>query len=210
MAAAPRLLGDRRWEAQSPVTGIPFLYQSQHYDLGIAHWLALVQAAVRPASVLLVYPSTSAFGLVLLVPTALARDAAAAAPGPRRAGAVALVFAAVPHALYWGHHNGFLQQGYALPLLVFGLVLLARASAPRAVAAGHGGPAGAAVRVPRLGLPAAAPLLGFAAAATLRTGVAAGAAPPAAAAPRAFAGCVAGLRRALRDARLGGRALAAS
>ena len=56
-----------RWEALSPVTGIPALYQSQGYDLGIAHWLALVQAAVRPASVLGVYPSTSAWGLVLLV-----------------------------------------------------------------------------------------------------------------------------------------------
>ncbi len=40
------------------------------------------------------------------------------------------MFAAVPHALYWGHHNGFMQQGYALPLVVFGLVLLARVQPP--------------------------------------------------------------------------------
>ncbi len=119
-----------RWEAQSPVTGIPALYQSQHYDLGIAHWLALVQAAVRPVSVLEVYPSTSAWGLVLLVAMVWLASSQLLRLGRTGAGAVALVFALVPHALYWGHHNGFLQQGYALPLLLFGLVLLARASAP--------------------------------------------------------------------------------
>ncbi len=118
-----------RWEAQSPVTGIPFLYQSQHYDLGIAHWLALVQAAVRPASVLLVYPSTSAWALVLLVSTLWLATRQLLRLGRAWAGIVALVVAAVPHALYWGHHNGFLQQGYALPLVVFGLVVLARTSA---------------------------------------------------------------------------------
>lgn len=119
-----------RWEAQSPVTGIPALWQSHGYDLGIAHWLALVQAAVRPATVLVVYPSTSAFGLGLLTATLWLAARQLLRLGSVWAGAVALVFAAVPHALYWGHHNGFLQQGYALPLVVFGLVLLARAQPP--------------------------------------------------------------------------------
>lgn len=119
-----------RWQAQSPATGIPWLYQSQHYDLGIAHWLALVQAAVRPASVLVVYPSTSAWGLVLLVSMVWLAARQLLRIGSQGAGAVAVVFAVVPHALYWGHHNGFLQQGYALPLVLFGLVLLARSSAP--------------------------------------------------------------------------------
>jgi hypothetical protein len=119
-----------RWEAQSPVTGIPRLWQSQNYDLGIAHWLALVQAAVRPASVLLVYPSTSAWSLVLLVSMVWLATRQLLRLGPSGAGAAALLFAVVPHALYWGHHNGFLQQGYALPLLLFGLVLLARSSPP--------------------------------------------------------------------------------
>jgi hypothetical protein len=126
-----------RFEAQSPVTGIPFLYQSQHYDLGIAHWLALVQAAVRPASVLLVYPSTSAWALVLLVSMLWLATRQLLRLGRAWAGTVAVVFATVPHALYWGHHNGFLQQGYALPMVVFGLVLLARTSAPARWRAGN-------------------------------------------------------------------------
>jgi len=120
-----------RSEAQSPVTGIPHIWQSQHYDLGIAHWLGLVQAAVRPASSLLVYPSVSAFGLVLLAAALwLAARQLLRLPTAWAFG-LAVVFALVPHALYWGHHNGFLQQGYALPLVVFGLVLLARVGARR-------------------------------------------------------------------------------
>ena len=115
-----------RFDAQSPVTGIPALYQGQHYDLGIAHWLALVQAAVRPASVLVVYPSTSAWALVLLVSMLWLAARQLLRLGRAAACVVALLGAAVPHALYWGHHNGFLQQGYALPLVVFALVLLAR------------------------------------------------------------------------------------
>jgi hypothetical protein len=116
-----------RSEPQSPVTAIPALWQSQGYDLGIAHWLALVQAAVRPASVLTVYPSTSAFGLVLLVAAIWLAARQLLRLDAAWAGAAALLAAAVPHGLYWGHHNGFLQQGFALPELLFGLALLARA-----------------------------------------------------------------------------------
>ena len=36
----------------------------------------------------------------------------------------------MPHALYWGHHNGFLQQTYALAVLLLGVVLLARSARP--------------------------------------------------------------------------------
>ena len=121
-----------RWEVQSPVPAIPFLYQSQGYDLGIAHALALVQAAVRPASVLAVYPSTSAFALVLLAAMIWLVARQLLRLGAAWAGATALVFAATPHALYWGHHNGFLQQGYALALVLFGIVLMARCAAPAA------------------------------------------------------------------------------
>ncbi|HSD28793.1 MAG TPA: hypothetical protein VLL75_15945 [Vicinamibacteria bacterium] len=119
-----------RFDPQSPVTAIPALWQAQGYDLGMAHWLALVQAAARPASALVVYPSTSAFGLALLASTLWLAARQLLRLGWPWAGAVALVFAAVPHALYWGHHNGFLQQGYALPMVVFGLVLLARTARP--------------------------------------------------------------------------------
>jgi hypothetical protein len=117
-----------RWEAQSPVTGIPRLYQSQHYDLGIAHALALLQAAARPATVLEVYPSLSAFGLALLVSTSWLAARQLLRLGSSGASAVAFVLAGVPHALYWGHHNGFLQQGFALPMVTFGLVLLGRST----------------------------------------------------------------------------------
>jgi hypothetical protein len=119
-----------RWDPMSPVTGIPALWQSQGYDLGIAHWLALWQSCFRPATVLVVYPSVSTFGLVLLTAVTWVAARQLLRLGKLGAGAVALAFSGVPHALYWGHHNGFLQQGYALPLLLFGLVVVAR-SAPR-------------------------------------------------------------------------------
>jgi hypothetical protein len=121
---------EARWDPMSPVTGIPALWQSQGYDLGIAHWLALWQASFRPATVLVVYPAVSAFGLALLASMIWLGARQLLRLGPAGAGAVALAFAAVPHPLYWGHHNGFLQQGYALPLVVFGLVLLARCAPP--------------------------------------------------------------------------------
>lgn len=121
---------EARWDPMSPVTGIPALWQSQGYDLGIAHWLALWQACFRPATVLVIYPAVSTFGLVLLAVVTWLAARQLLRLGMPGAVATALAFAGVPHALYWGHHNGFLQQGYALPLLVSGLVLLAR-SAPR-------------------------------------------------------------------------------
>ena len=153
-----------RWETQSPVTGIPHLWQSQHYDLGIAHWLGLVEAALRPTSVLLVYPSVSTFGLSLLVAALwLAARQLLRLPWSW-AGSLTFVFALVPHALYWGHHNGFLQQGYALPMVVFGLVLFARVGARRRKAPGDA----ALVAVPFAFLASVylplLPLLGFAAA----------------------------------------------
>ena len=122
----------------SPVTGIPWLWQSQHYDLGIAHLLALVQAVARAEPVTLVYPATAAFGMVLvaaavfLVARTLLRLGSAGAAG------VLLVFAVVPHPLYWGHHNGFLQQTYALAVILLGVVLLTRAARPQRLVPGNG------------------------------------------------------------------------
>jgi hypothetical protein len=121
-----------RWEAQSPVTGIPALWQRLHYDLGIAHWLALVQAASRAPSAFLAYPATAALGMGLLTSMVWLAARQLLRLGSLAAFATAVLFAAVPHALYWGHHNGFLQQAYALPLVLLALVLLARcASAGR-------------------------------------------------------------------------------
>ncbi len=115
----------------SPVTGIPWLWQSQHYDLGIAHLLALVQAAMRAPVALLAFPATAAFGMVTLASAIFLVARQSLRLGATGAGAVALVFALVPHALYWGHHNGFLQQTYALGVLLLGTLLLTRGLRPR-------------------------------------------------------------------------------
>src|SRR5262249_99531 len=114
----------------SPVTGIPWLWQSQHYDLGIAHLLALVQAATRAPVSLLAFPATAAFGMVALSAAIFLAARRSLGLGSGGTGPAALLFAAVPHALYWGHHNGFLQQTYALGVLLLGTVLLTRGLRP--------------------------------------------------------------------------------
>jgi len=121
----------------SPVTGIPWLWQSQHYDLGIAHLLALVQAAARAEVVTLVYPSTAALGMVLVAAAVFLVGRSVLRLGSAWAAGTALVFAVVPHPLYWGHHNGFLQQTYALAVGLLGLVLLTRAARPERLRPGN-------------------------------------------------------------------------
>jgi len=121
----------------SPVTGIPWLWQSQHYDLGIAHLLALVQAAARAEVVTLVYPSTAAFGMVLVAAALFLVGRTVLRLGSAAAASAALVFAVVPHPLYWGHHNGFLQQTYALAVILLGLVLLTHAARPQRLCPGN-------------------------------------------------------------------------
>ena len=119
-----------RLDPYSPVTGIPWLWQRLHYDLGIAHLLALVQAAAGASVSLLVYPATAAFGMVAVTAGLFLAARQVLRFGSGWAGGTALVFAVVPHALYWGHHNGFLQQTYALAVLLLGVVLLARSARP--------------------------------------------------------------------------------
>ncbi|HYN01869.1 MAG TPA: hypothetical protein VE359_05460 [Vicinamibacteria bacterium] len=119
-----------RLDPFSPVTGIPWLWQRLHYDLGIAHLLALVQAAASAPVSLLVYPATAAFGMVAVTAGVFLAARQVLRFGSEWAGGTALVFAVVPHALYWGHHNGFLQQTYALAVLLLGVVLLARSARP--------------------------------------------------------------------------------
>ena len=95
-----------RWEADSPVTYFPWLWQQLHYDLGIAHLVALGQALARSPSCLLVYPAVAAAGVVLLwagvflVARWVLRLSVTATTW------LGLVFALVPHPSYWGHHNG--------------------------------------------------------------------------------------------------------
>ena len=121
----------------SPVTGIPWLWQSQHYDLGIAHLLALVQAAARANVVTLVYPSTAALGMVLVAAAIFSVGRTLLRLGSAAAASAALVFAVVPHPLYWGHHNGFLQQTYALAVTLLGVVLLTRTARPQRLRPGN-------------------------------------------------------------------------
>ena len=119
-----------RLDPFSPVTGIPWLWQRLHYDLGIAHLLALVQAAAGAPVSLLVYPATAAFGMVAVAAALFVAGCSVLRLGSAWTGGAMLVFAVVPHAFYWGHHNGFLQQTYALAALLLGVVLLARSARP--------------------------------------------------------------------------------
>ncbi len=126
-----------RLDPFSPVTGIPWLWQRLHYDLGIAHLLALVQAAAGAPVSLLVYPATAAFGMVTVAAALFLVARSLLRLGSAWAGSTALVFAVAPHAFYWGHHNGFLQQTYALAVLLLGVVLLAGATRPRRLSPGN-------------------------------------------------------------------------
>ena len=109
--------------------------------LGVAYFLALVQAATRAPSALLVYPSVSAWGVVLCAMAVYVAARWTLRLGERWSGAAALAFAILPHPLYLGHHNGFLQQSYALPVVLFSAALLSRIAASRR----PGTPAGAAL-----------------------------------------------------------------
>jgi hypothetical protein len=118
-------------DLESPVTGIPWLYQQLHYDLGIAHLLGMVQGATRSPSALLVYPPAAAWAMVLLVCALVLVGRWVLRLPWAWAGLAAFLFAVVPHAVYWGHHNGSLQQTHALPVLLLGVALLARCVSPR-------------------------------------------------------------------------------
>ena len=126
-----------RLDPFSPVNDIPCLWQSQHYDLGIAHLLALVQAAAGATVATLAYPSTAALGMVLVTVAVFLVGRSLLRLGLAWAAGAATVFAVVPHPLYWGHHNGFLQQTYALAVTLLGLVLLTRAARPPRWRAGN-------------------------------------------------------------------------
>ncbi len=115
----------------SPVASIPWLWQQLRYDLGVAHVVALVQAATGASTSLLVYPAVAAWGMVLLVASLVLVMRWVLGLPSSWAGMAALLFAVAPHAVYLGHHGGSLQQTYALPLLLAGIALLTRSVHPR-------------------------------------------------------------------------------
>ncbi|HXB55080.1 MAG TPA: hypothetical protein VN461_09880 [Vicinamibacteria bacterium] len=114
------------WDPASPVTAIPFLWQQEGYPLGIAHFLALVQAGSGAPLSLLVYPAVSAWGMVLQTAALFVVARWVFLWGHAWAGGASLAFAVMAHPGYWGHHNGFLQQTCALPALLLALAVLAR------------------------------------------------------------------------------------
>jgi hypothetical protein len=114
------------WDPASPVTAIPFLWQQEQYPLGIAHFLALVQAGSGAPLSLLVYPAVSAWGMVLQTAALFVVARWVFRLGHAWAGGATLAFAVMAHPAYWGHHNGFLQQTCALPALLLALAVLAR------------------------------------------------------------------------------------
>lgn len=118
-------------DLESPVTTIPRLYQQLHYDLGISHLLGVVQAGSGSPSALLAYPPTAAWAMVLLVCGLVLVMRWVLRLSWVWTGGAALLLAVVPHAVYWGHHNGSLQQSHALPVLLLGVALLARSANPR-------------------------------------------------------------------------------
>jgi hypothetical protein len=114
------------WDPASPVTAIPSLWQEEQYPLGIAHFLALVQAGSGASLSLLVYPAVSAWGMVLQTAALFAAARWVFRLGSAWAAGASVAFAVMAHPGYWGHHNGFLQQTCALPTLLLALAVLAR------------------------------------------------------------------------------------
>jgi hypothetical protein len=113
------------------IEAIPRQWQAWSVPLGASYVLALVGAAVRAPTSLLVYPATSALGIVLSVcgiwvagRWTLSLRGVSLAFG-------SLVYAVLPHASYWAHHNGFLSQTLAVPSLLLGLGAVARVGRTR-------------------------------------------------------------------------------
>jgi hypothetical protein len=119
-----------RWDPMSPVTYIPAMFQGVGYPLGAAYLLALTQAAVASSSALGLYPAVSALGILLNTSAQYVVARWVFRLPERWAATSSLAFALVPHSIYWGHHNGFLQQTYGLCALLLALALLGRASRP--------------------------------------------------------------------------------
>jgi hypothetical protein len=118
------------YDPTSPVSSIPVQWQQWGFPLGAAYALALVQASTGSPSLVL-YPVVSAWGLLLgLGGVWLAARWALRLPTAWAAGA-SIAFALLPHPGYWAHHNGFLSQTYAVPVLLLAIATTARVERAR-------------------------------------------------------------------------------
>lgn len=129
-----------KFEPASPLTYFPALWQETEVGqnevreaptLGAAFVLALVQASTGADSALSAYPATAALGMGLCTAGLwlLARFLARLRAGP--ALVAGLAFATLPHPLFFGHHNGFLQQTYGMAGLLGALALASRVRSRR-------------------------------------------------------------------------------
>jgi hypothetical protein len=119
-----------RWDPLSPVTYIPAIFQGEGYPLGAAYLLALTQAVASSVPALALYAAVSALGILLNTGAQYVVARWVFRLPERWAAASSLAFALVPHSIYWGHHNGFLQQTYGLCVLLLAVALLTRATRP--------------------------------------------------------------------------------
>jgi hypothetical protein len=114
------------WDPESPVTYFPELWQRTRDPQGAAFPLALVQAAFRSPSSLTAYPPVAAAGLALaaLALAFLVRRALRLSVASSLFAGWLLAF--LPSSVHWGHHQGFLQQTLALPVLLASIAFLSR------------------------------------------------------------------------------------
>jgi len=117
------------WDPESPITYFPNLWQQLRTTLGASYPLALAQAAMGASSSLLVYPAVSAAGLALGAGAVAALARCTLRLPPSACFLAAGLYGLLPGPAQWAHHNGFLQQTLALPVLLVGVAVLARPAA---------------------------------------------------------------------------------
>jgi hypothetical protein len=117
-------------ELGSPVSAVPALWQEWGFPLGASYALALVQASTGAVSIQL-YPTVSAWGLVLAACGTWVTTRWVLSLSTAGAFAVTGAFALLPHSGYWAHHTGFLSQTYAVPMLLLGITTAARVERAR-------------------------------------------------------------------------------
>jgi hypothetical protein len=118
------------YDAASPVSAIPVLWQQTGFPLGASYMLALVQACTGSLSVV-IYPVVSAWGTQLALGGIWVMVRWGLRLHPAWAVAGVCAFALLPHSGYWAHHYGFLSQTYSVPALLLAIAVMSRAARGR-------------------------------------------------------------------------------